>query len=62
MGVIGENWLGNEYDPRDALKDMEKNYKSLGLKRTVYKKGGITINTYEPDKREKEKDEKKKSN
>jgi RHS repeat-associated protein len=69
LGLIGENWIGDEYDPRDALSFLENNYKKLGLTRTVYKVGGITVTTYapkppkpkpEPKKEEKKKEEKKK--
>ena len=38
---------------KDLLKSLEKNYKKLGLTRTVYKKGGITITTYTPTKKSK---------
>ncbi|NQX81820.1 MAG: hypothetical protein HRT66_07495 [Flavobacteriaceae bacterium] len=57
LSQVSSNWLGEEYNPRDALKDLEKNYKKLGLTRTVYKKGGVTIVTYQSAKKE-EKDEK----
>ncbi len=50
LDQIEKNPLGDEYDPRDALRILEKDYKKLGLTRTVYKKGGITITTYEPAK------------
>lgn len=49
---VGSDLVGDEYDPRDLLKSLEKNYKKLGLTRTVYKKGGITITTYEAAKKE----------
>ena len=70
LGLINENWIGDEYDPRDALSFLENNYKKLGLSRTVYKVGGITVTTYtpkppekkkEPKKEEKKKEEKKKN-
>ena len=70
MGLIGENWIGDEYDPRDALSFLENNYKKLGLSRTVHKVGGLTVTTYtpkppekkkEPKKEEKKKEEKKKN-
>lgn len=70
LGLIGENWIDDEYDPRDALSILESNYKKLGLSRTVYKVGGITVTTYTPKppnpksdpkkKEEKKKEEKKK--
>ena len=47
LATIGENWLGGEYDPREALKTLESNYKSLGLSKTVYKKGGVTVTVYD---------------
>ena len=47
LSIIGENWLGNEYDPRDALNYMENNYKDLGLSRTLYNKGGSRSTTYD---------------
>ena len=45
---VDSDLVGSEYDPRDLLETLEKNYKKLGLTRTVYKKGGITITTYRP--------------
>ena len=47
---IGKDWVDNEFKPNDLLKKLERNYKNLGLTRTVYKKGGITITTYEHKK------------
>ena len=40
LEVLGLNWLGSEYDPRDALKSMEKKYTNKNLTRTEYNKGG----------------------
>jgi RHS repeat-associated protein len=58
LDQVGENWMGNEYDPRDAMKTLEKNYKSLGLSKTVYYVGGIQVTVYEAQKKkEKEKKE-----
>ncbi|RKS26188.1 hypothetical protein CLV94_1245 [Flavobacterium endophyticum] len=62
LSLIEENWLGEEHDSRNSLSFLEKNYKKLGLSRTVYKKGGITITTYvppPPKKKEEKKKEKK---
>jgi hypothetical protein len=59
LTLIGENWLGEEHDPRNALSFLEKNYKKLGLSRTVYKKGGITVTTYAPTPRKKNEEKKK---
>ncbi|WP_080778188.1 RHS repeat domain-containing protein [Chryseobacterium phocaeense] len=49
LKIIGENWLGSQYDPREALKTMESSYKNLGLQRTVFKKGGQKSITYTPN-------------
>lgn len=40
MGVIGVDFVGGEYDPRDGLKIMESTFKSKNLTRTEYNKGG----------------------
>ncbi len=47
LSIIGENWLGDEHDPREALQFLEANYKDLGLSRTEYRVGGITVTTYD---------------
>jgi len=46
LNVIGFNWLGNEYDPRDGLKKMEKSYQRLNLTRTEYNKGTLPRITF----------------
>lgn len=52
---IGENHIGNEYDPRDLLKDVESNYEEMGFtKRTEYLKGGGVKVTYERKTKEEE--------
>lgn len=48
LDQVGMNWLGGTFDPREALKSMERQFKELGLVRTEYQKGGITIVTYTP--------------
>jgi len=48
LGVLGMNWLGDEYDPRDALKTMEGSFKDLRLTRTEYLEGGEISLTYTP--------------
>ena len=46
LDVIGLNWLGDANRPNDAMKKMESNYKTFGLTRTEYLKGGRTTVTY----------------
>ena len=48
LEVLRMDWLGGEYDPRDALKIMEGKYKRLRLTRTDYEKGGNATVTYSP--------------
>lgn len=53
LGLIKQNWLGNEYDPRDAYTTMENQYRTLNLTRTEYNKGGgvnITFKAIESQK------------
>lgn len=45
---IGFNWIGDEYDPREALLTMEKKYQARGLIKTIYYKGGKTETTMPP--------------
>ena len=41
---IGIDWLGDIYDPREALTEMEGKFESLNMTRTEYNKGGkITV-------------------
>jgi hypothetical protein len=54
---IGSDLVGNNYKPNALLKILEKNYKKLGLTRTVYYKGGIKVVTYESAKSKKKKDD-----
>jgi hypothetical protein len=45
---VGENKIGDEYDPREVLKNFESNYKEMGFtKKTVYLEGGGTKVVYE---------------
>ena len=53
LDQIGENHIGDEYDPRELIKDVESNYEEMGFtKRTEYLKGGGTKVTYERKKEE----------
>ena len=56
---IGGNHVGNEYDPREVLENIENNFKEMGFtKKTVYLEGGGTKVVYErqplPKPRQKE--------
>lgn len=52
LNQINQNWMGNdEFDPRAALKTLEKDYKSLGLTKKVYYEGGVRITVYEAQKK-----------
>lgn len=45
---IDKNKVGDEYDPRDVLKNFESNYKELGFtKKTIYLEGGGVQVVYE---------------
>jgi hypothetical protein len=46
LDKIGLNLLGDENDPRDALKSMENKYKTRNLTRTEYNKGGEVKTTF----------------
>jgi len=48
LNVVGLNLIGDEYDPREALKVAESRYKDKGYGRTVYYEGGKRKNTYNP--------------
>jgi hypothetical protein len=55
LGQIGENWIGDEYDPRDAMEFLESNYSELGLTRTEYNVNGVKVTVYEKKEEEKKK-------
>jgi RHS repeat-associated protein len=58
LDQIGQNWMGaGEFDPRDAMKTLEKNYKSMGLSKTVYYVGGVQVTVYEAQKKKEKKKE-----
>jgi len=46
MKTIGLDWLGDEYDPRDAYTTMESQYRTLNLTRTQYNQGGSVNVTF----------------
>jgi len=59
MCIRDRNYIGDEYDPRDLLKDFESNYKKMGFsKKTIYLKGGGTKVVYERKPEEKKEEDK----